>query len=185
MAVQLSLAGLDLPRIPRSVEAVRPLWHYPQVSGSVICEHAVLIGSAGEALVDSLLLRYGLLPMCVPGGLASDRMVYTSGGLVRLQVKTCAIPRDGAYAFNAMRGYRNAPQGTRVYDVDDFDVLALVGLADNVVWFTHRTPRTFRILVSAIPGLRADPRASLEQALLGLGIDLTADAAETVTPCAA
>lgn len=185
MAVQLSLAGLDLPRIPAHVDAARSLWNYPELPGSVICEHAMLIGSAGEALVDSLLLRHGLLPMHVPGNLSSDRLVYTTGGLVRIQIKTCSMPRDGAYSFHVGKGYRNTPQGVRAYAADDFDVLALVCLADDAILFTEELRSDFRIPVRMVPGLRSDPRASLEQALFGIGIDLTADAADIAVPCAA
>lgn len=185
MAVQLSLAGLDLPRAPANVDAAHSLWDYPHIPGSVVCEHAMLIGSAGEALVDSLLLRHGLLPMHVPGNLTSDRLVYTPGGLVRMQVKTCSMPRDGVYSFHVGKGYRNTPQGVRAYGPDDFDVLALVCLADNAVFFTHELRPDFRIPVSAIPSLRAAPRASLEEALINIGIDLTGDASEAAVPCAA
>lgn len=185
MAVQLSLVGLDLPRVPARVNAAHSLWDYPDIPGSVICEHAVLIGSAGEALVDSLLLRHGLLPMHVPGNLASDRLVYTPGGLARMQVKTCSMPRDGAYSFHIGKGYRNTPQGVRAYGVDDFDILALVCLADNAILFTEELRSDIRIPVRMVPGLRADPRASLEEALMGIGIDLNGDASDAAAPCAA
>ncbi|WP_187298168.1 hypothetical protein [Jannaschia donghaensis] len=179
------MAGLDLPRVPTCVEAAHSLWDYPDIPGSVICEHAVLIGSAGESLVDSLLLRHGLLPMHVPGNLASDRLVHTPGGLTRMQIKTCSLPRNGAYSFHVGKGYRGTPQGVRAYGADDFDVLALVCLADNAVFFTHELRPDFRIPVSAIPSLRAAPRASLEEALIGIGIDLTGDASDAAVPCAA
>lgn len=185
MAVQLSLAGLDLPRVPASVAAAHSLWQYPHIPGDVICANAMLIGTAGEALVDSLLLRHGLLPMHVPGNLSSDRLVYTPGGLARLQIKTCSVPRNDAYTFHVGKGYRNTPQGVRAYGPDDFDALALVCLADNAVFFTHELRSDFRIPVSVIPNLRANPRASLEEALIGIGIDLTGDASDAAAACAA
>ncbi|MBM2578170.1 hypothetical protein JQC91_17825 [Jannaschia sp. Os4] len=185
MAVQLSLAGLDLPRVPVPVVAAQSLWNFPNVRGETICANAVLVGTAGEALVDSLLMRHGLLPMPVPGNLASDRLVYTPGGLARIQVKTCGTPRDGGYTFSIGKGYRNGPGGVRAYDVDAFDILALVCLADDAVLFTHEMRSDLRIPTRAIPGLRADPRASLEEALIGIGIDLTADASDVAAPRAA
>lgn len=185
MAVQLTLAGLDLPSLPVAAEVSSALWDYPHIPGGVICEHAVLIGTAGEALVDSLLLRHGLLPMHVPGNLASDRLVYTPGGFCRMQVKTCGMPRDGGFVFNVAKGYRGTPQGVRPYGTDDFDVLALVCLSANAVFFTSELRSGYRIPMSAIAGLRADPRASLEEALIVIGIDLTSSASDIAAPYAA
>lgn len=171
MAIQLTLRGLALPEPPATVEAARSLWAFPDLPAGDLCQNAALLGAAGEALVDSLLLRHGLLPMTVPGSLQTDRLVYVPGGLVRMQVKACCAPREGAYHFTVARGYRGAPQGVRAYGPDDYDVLALVCLSADAVAFTTERRPSYRVPVSALPGLRADPRASLEECLHRLGLD--------------
>lgn len=171
MAIQLTLRGLDLPVPPAALGTARDLWSYPDVPGTTISDNACLIGAAGEALCDSLLLRHGLLPMAVPGSLPTDRLVYVPGGLARVQIKTCSAPRDGAFNFNAAKGYRNSPQGARGYADDDYDILALVCLSENVIAFTSEVRAYHRVPVFAVPGLRADPRATLTEALIRIGLD--------------
>lgn len=171
MAIQLTLTGLALPAPPAALETARDLWSYPDVPGATICDNACLIGAAGEALCDSLLLRHGLLPMSVPGSLPTDRLVYVPGGLVRMQIKTSSVPRDGAFNFNAAKGYRNSPQGARGYAEDDYDILALVCLSENVIAFTAEVRAYHRVPLFAVPGLRADPRATLTEALIRVGLD--------------
>lgn len=187
MAIQLTLHGLALPVPPVTLEVARPLWHFPAVASATLCENAALIGAAGEALCDSILLRFGLLPMSVPGSMATDRLVHSPGGLFRLQVKAASAARDGAFHFVVSKGYRNAPRGIRGYDPDDYDMLALVLLSENVVAFTSEHRPSYRIRVAEIPRLRTDPRASLEEALLRLGLDPDPRApdADLLPPCAA
>ena len=171
MAIQLTLRGLVLSTPPPAVLTARPLWGFPDIAAADLCENAVLVGAAGEALVDSLLLRHGLLPLAMPGSLSCDRIVWMPGGAFRLQVKTTVNARGGSFTFNAARGYRGAPQGRRAYGEDDYDVLALVALSEDVVAFTAEVRSHHRIPVAAVPGLRADLRATLTEALLRLGLD--------------
>ncbi|MEM7709239.1 MAG: hypothetical protein AAF264_00465 [Pseudomonadota bacterium] len=185
MAVQYRLPGL-LPQEPADPCRLGPghaLWSFPNVPPETLCAQANLLGCAGEALVDSLLLRYGLIPLAVPAGLAVDRVVVHPNGLFRMQIKTTATRRADGYAINAERGYRGSPQGRRGYDADDYDMLAIVALPDDVVRFTTEVRSRHRICLSEVPGLRADPRASLEAALIRIGLDPDAD--DLSPPCAA
>ena len=54
-------------------------------------------------------------------------------------------------------------------------MLALVALSEDVVAFTAEVRSHHRIPVAAVPGLRADLRATLTEALLRLGLDPDAD----------
>lgn len=187
MAIQYRLPGL-LPPEPADPCRLGPghaLWSFPHVAAETLCAQANLLGCAGEALVDSLLLRHGLIPLAVPAGLAVDRIVIHPGGSFRLQIKTTATRREDGYAINAERGYRGSPQGRRGYEADDYDMLAIVALPDDVVRFTTDVRPRHRIFLSEIAGLRADPRASLEAALIRIGLDPDGDDADLQPPRAA
>lgn len=173
MAIQLLLPGLVLPA-PDMADlppALPDLWGWPDVGAATLSAQACLLGAAGEALVDSLLLRYGLVPLPVPPGLAADRLVVHRGRLLRMQIKSTSSARDDGYAVNCERGYRNSPQGRRAYDVEDYDLLAVAVLPENVVWFTTDTRLRHRVSWGEVAALRARPRDSLEAALVALGLD--------------
>ena len=76
-----------------------------------------------------------------------------------------------ATAVNAQRGYRGAPQGRRDYEAADYDILAIAVLPEMAVRFTTDLRSRHRIAPGEIACLRADPRASLAEALLRLGLD--------------
>ena len=184
MAIQYRLPGL-LPQEQANPCRLGPghvLWPFPHVPAETLCAQANLLGSAGEALVDSILLRHGLIPLAVPAGLAVDRVVVHPCGLFRLQIKTTATRRADGYAVNAERGYRGSPQGRRGYDADDYDMLAIVALPDDVVRFMTEVRPRHRIHLTEITGLRQDPRASLETALIRIGLDPDADDDDPASP---
>ena len=90
--------------------------------------------------------------------------------MLKLQIKTSISERSGGWHFNISRGYNHSPGGLRPYAAADFDLLALVVLPENVVRFSRDRRSSQRIMRSEIAGLRADPRGSLEETLLALGL---------------
>lgn len=171
MPVQLPLAGLCLPAPAAPISAdLADLWAYPDLSTQTLCTHAKLLGHTGECLADSLLCRFGLLTIPLPELSSADRLVLHPARALRLQVKTTSSLRSGAWQFNIQKGYGHAPAGIRPYEAGAFDLLALVVLPENVVRFTAELRPRHRIARAEIATLRADPRASLEEALLTLGL---------------
>lgn len=148
-------------------EAVYDLHRYPDVAADKISRHARVIGLAGEAFVDSLLLRHGLVPAPLPEGLSADRLVQTPGGVARLQIKTCTQASPAGYAFRMQKGYRGSPAGRREYASGDYDIAALVVLPRNAVFFTHQHVSTYLVRHDDIPRLLRDPMGSFEVALSG------------------
>ena len=178
MPVQLPLTGLSLPEpAPLASADLSDLWSYPDLSTQTLCTHAKLLGHAGECLTDSLLCRFGLLTIPLPELSSADRLVLHPARALRLQVKTTSSLRSGAWQFNIQRGYGHAPSGIRPYDAGAFDLLALVVLPENVVRFTAELRPRQRIAPAEIAALRADPRASVEEALLALGLTMDLAAA--------
>lgn len=146
-------------------DALHDLGAYPNVTPAAVCRRARLIGLAGEALVDSLLLRHGLHPSPLPDGASADRLVPLGQRTVRIQIKTRTHPGRHGYTFRMRKGYRGNPRGTRAYDVGDFDVAALVALPENVVFFTCSKGLNLTLPLSTIPTLAASPLESLDWAL--------------------
>lgn len=173
MAIQLPLSGLVLPVpvLPSSHPDRADLWDWPDVDAATLCAQACLLGAAGEALVDSVLLRYGLVPLPVPPGMAADRLVVHPDRLLRMQIKSTSSRREDGYAVNVVRGYRGSPQGRRAYDADDYDILAIAVLPEMVVHFTTECRGRHRVPWGEIAALRARPRDTLETALVALGLD--------------
>lgn len=149
-------------------DALHDLGGYPSVTPDAVCRRARLIGLAGEALVDSLLLRHGLHPSALPEGASADRLVPFGQRTVRIQIKTRTHPGPRGYSFRMRKGYRGNPQGTRAYDEGDFDIAALVALPENVVFFTCAQAVNLTMPLSAIPALAAHPLVSLDVALEAL-----------------
>lgn len=172
MPIQLSFPELT-PLIPltepANASAVH-LWHFPDISARDRQLHARAFGRAGEALCDSLLLRHGLLPLVPPDHLAYDRLVICGNSQARLQIKTVAVPTNGAWSFTMKRGYQGSAIGTRRYEPDDFDIAALVCLSANVVFFTSQSGPWFRLTDHDVARAASNPRESLEQALAEIGI---------------
>uniref|UniRef100_UPI002623092F hypothetical protein n=1 Tax=Roseovarius sp. TaxID=1486281 RepID=UPI002623092F len=121
-------------------------------------------------LVDSILLRFGIYTSQLPEMLPADRIVYHPRGELRLQVKTCCRDRNGFFHFNLSKGYHRSPTGVKRYETDDFDLVALVALSENAVKFSASKQGGQRIAISEIQALRADPCASLDQAIDDLSL---------------
>ncbi|GGH64002.1 hypothetical protein GVY41_19795 [Frigidibacter albus] len=171
MPVQMPLANLTLPPVAlHDAAAVSALWSFPDLDTGTLCHHAKILGEAGERFVDSMLLRLGLLPLALPEHSSADRLVLHPSAVLKLQIKTATAHRANAWHFNISKGYNHSPGGLRPYAAGDFDLLALVVLPENVVRFSRDRRSSQRIMRSEIAGLRADPRASLEEAMLALGL---------------
>jgi len=178
MTFQPPLNGLEKlfePQIP-------PLGHdlrdFPHVPRRALSANAKWIGRAGELLVESVLLRIGLVSAQLPEFMPADCIVYHPDALLRVQIKTCSKPRNGAFHFNISKGYHRSPTGVRRYDRGDFDLLALVALSENVVNFTADRRQAQSFSVADVSELRDHPRRSLDDALETIGI-LPCDAAST------
>ncbi len=133
------------------------LAQYPDVRGEVLCRHARLLGQAGEALVDSLLMRAGITPLRMPEGIPSDRLFLLSQGALTGQIKIQTRPRGDTYVFNLRRGYRGSPAGCRAYERGDFDLAICVILPLLVIKVEHAPSSSVRITPAEIPRLRARP----------------------------
>jgi hypothetical protein len=148
---------------------------FPDIDSMSVSRRARLLGLAGECLVDSILLRLGLLPSTMPEGAPSDRVIAFAHRSVRLQIKTSAKPDARGYVFRMQKGYRGSPGGRRPYVAGDFDIAALVALPHNAVMFSAALSPTILMRFDDIPQLRRNPLASLDQAL---GALLAREAAE-------
>ncbi|MFX0547617.1 hypothetical protein ACEWPL_019055 [Roseovarius sp. S1116L3] len=146
------------------------LRQFPKLSRDMLTRHAKWFGLSGEHLVDSILLRFGIYTSQLPEVLPADRIVYHPHGDLRLQIKTCCRPRSGYFHFSLTKGYHRSPTGIKSYASDDFDLVALVALAENAVKFTAGRQQSHRIALSEIDTLRMDPCASLDQAMVDLGL---------------
>ncbi|MDE3121553.1 MAG: hypothetical protein KGK00_07245 [Paracoccaceae bacterium] len=174
MPFQLSFADFQSGLHSLSEAADRglsDLWHFPHLRTDVMCQHAKLIGHAGELLVESMLLRHGLVSAALPDTFPVDRVIFHPQRPVGMQIKTSMSARDGAFNFAVSKGYQRSPSGQRQYEPEDFDILALCVLPANVVYFTTQGRSSFRIPCRQIPALQANPIASLAAALKDLGLE--------------
>ncbi|MFC3060004.1 hypothetical protein [Paenirhodobacter populi] len=172
MTFQPLLPGL-LPRPPLCLPpGSHQLWSFPDLSRKDRCRHAKALGLAGECLVDSLLLRYGLSVMRLPEFTAVDRLILHPEQILRLQVKTTTVRQNGGWCVNAHHGYGRSPQGLRPYEPDAFDLLALVVLPENAVFFTAERRSRHRVRDTELAMIKADPRLSLEAAFWSLGLSV-------------
>ncbi|MEQ8255231.1 MAG: hypothetical protein RKE52_04530 [Marinovum algicola] len=146
------------------------LRHFPNLSRDTLTRNAKWFGLAGEHFVDSILFRFGLPSSDLPEILPADRIVYCAGVGLRMQIKTACRPRNGYFHFSLMKGYHRSPTGVRHYDREDFDIVGLVALSENVVKFTTDRRQSHRIAISEIEKLRARPCASFEHAVADLGL---------------
>ena len=177
MPHQPFLPGLSAPATPPAASQMSAsLLHYPDVSAKALCENAKTLGHAAELLVDSVFARLGLIAASFAEHSRFDRMIWIGTTCLRVQIKGRHRMTDGAYHFDIKRGYQRGPNGTRDYDRGDFDLLALVGLPDDVVKFTALWSKSHVIRGHEIPGLRNAPGSSLRQALSDLGLSGTAPA---------
>ena len=176
MRHQPCLPGLDAPGPwATSPAGAQMMLTYPDIPGRVLCERAKELGLAAELYVDSILSRLGI-PFAQFGEHAAyDRVIWTGGRCLRLQIKSRHRMSASGYHFEIRKGYQRGPVGTRPYKRGEFDLLALVGLPHDVVRFTSEWSPQHRILASEIPQLRARPGRSLTIALANLGLEPAAD----------
>jgi len=177
MPHQPFLPGLSAPATaPAASHMSASLLQYPHVSAQALYENAKTLGHAAELLVDSVFARLGVPAASFPECSRFDRVIWIGTTCLRVQIKGRHRMTEGAYHFDIKRGYQRGPNGTRDYDRGDFDLLALVGLPDDIVKFTARWAKSHVIRGHEISGLRACPGASLRQALSDLGLSGTAPA---------
>lgn len=171
MTYQPPLAGLeDVFQLQLPAQNTE-LLQFPQIDAETLRRNGKLFGRAGELVVESVLLRLGLESVSLPEHLPFDYAVLHERGIIRVQVKTASRPRDGSFHFSISRGYHRSPGGVREYSREDFDLLALVGLSEDVVKFTADRRRSQMIGMDEIEDLRRRPGASLERALADVGVD--------------
>ncbi|MGP9791094.1 group I intron-associated PD-(D/E)XK endonuclease [Roseinatronobacter sp. NSM] len=171
MAHQLYFPGLCPPEpAPEAFEAREALRDYPKIGGNVMARFAKQLGTAGELLFDSTMMRLGERTIPCSEHEPFDRILWLPDALVRVQIKTRHAISDGQYVFNIKKGYQRGPTGTKPYDPADFDLLALVILPENAIKFTADWRNTHRVALSEIARLRASPGASLRLALSDLGL---------------
>lgn len=171
MPHQPFLPGLIAPVSPLAAShQFDDLLQYPNVGSHLLCEHAKTLGHASELLTDSIFARLGIPTASFPEHSQFDRLIWIGAACLRVQIKGRHRMTAGGYHFDIKRGYQRGPTGTRAYSRDDFDILALVGLPDNVVKFTAEWSRTHVIAAGEIARLRASPGASLQLALTDLGL---------------
>ena len=172
MPIQLDFPGLMLPATV-SLPDTTDLRNWPDVPAAVVCRHAKALGAAGEALFDSQMHCFGEIAATVSEAFPFDRILLRAPRLLRVQIKTVIMPSDRGYTVEPRKGYRGSPQGMRPYEEDDFDLLAIVILRENVIRYIAGNAPRHHIPLSAIDGLRRNPRASFDAALSDLGADPT------------
>jgi hypothetical protein len=138
---------------------------FPHIDSMIVSRRARLLGLAGEALVDCMLLRFGLFPSTMPEGAPSDRIITFAQRSIHLQIKGSAKPCTRGYVFRMQKGYRGSPGGRRPYVAGDFDIAALVALPENAVMFSASLSPTILMRFEDIAQLKRNPLASLDQAL--------------------
>ena len=175
---QLTLPGFALASTPLprhgtgpATEARAALADYPDIPAAELCRHAKRLGKAAELLVDSLLVRLGERAFPADEHEPFDRILWLPGRPLRVQIKSRHRRLGALWPFEVRKGYQRAPEGTRPYGADEFDLLALVVLPEAVVKFVPAGGVRHSIHQREIPGLRARPRASLDAALRALGRD--------------
>ncbi|WP_092779738.1 hypothetical protein [Jannaschia pohangensis] len=130
-----------------------------------------MIGQAGAAVVDSILLPRGIPVMPAPDGRPYDRLALIGDDAITIQIKTTTHPTgSGLYGWNISCGYRNSPRGRRRYGHRAFRLLACVVLPEHAVVF--RLPGSSRVSlrVAELGVLRRDPLASFYQCLHEIGL---------------
>ncbi|QFU08811.1 hypothetical protein PARPLA_01671 [Rhodobacteraceae bacterium THAF1] len=170
MSLQPPLPGFA-SRPGTDLTSAADLRHYPNVPGSTLARHGRLIGRAGEDLVASILRRHGFIVLDLDDH-SADKLITVGNSICGLQIKTVTHPdMSGSWRVQARKGCSRGA-GRRGYAVADFDLLAIAVLPMNVVLFTSDRSECHAIRPCEIAGLRADPMASLRQALCTIGLDL-------------
>ncbi|PZX37963.1 hypothetical protein LY56_03164 [Roseinatronobacter thiooxidans] len=172
MPHQLLLPGLPPPPpLPPECRAAREaLRNYPKVPGHILSHYAKQLGTSGELLFDSVMMRLGERSIPCAEHEAFDRILWLPQALVRVQIKTRHVMTHDSYVFDIKKGYRGGPTGTKSYNRSDFDILALIVLPESVIKFTAEWQNFHRIRMSEIQDLRKRPGASFTQTLASMGL---------------
>lgn len=169
---QLYLPGMTMPSRPLETRNAREaLASYPHMTTDDLCRHAKVLGIAAELLVDSVLMRLGERAYATPEFERHDRVLLLPQGVqVRIQVKARHCRTDtGSYIFDLKQRSARGATGKGPYLPQDFDVLAMVILTEGVVYFSADWQNRHVIQSGEIPGIRRNPRMSLDAALARLG----------------
>ena len=144
---------------------------FPDVPPGTLSHHATMIGQAGAAVVDSILLARGIAVMTAPDGRPWDRMALLHDEAVTIQVKTTThVQPTGSYAWNVSCGYRNSPRGRRAYGRRAFTLLACVILPVSAVVFHAPGAPRITLKPAEVPNLLRDPLRSWRQSLHDVGL---------------
>jgi hypothetical protein len=166
------LPGIQPPTRPAENRDARlALASYPAMSTEMLCRYAKHLGHAAELLVDSVLMRLGERAYPAAEFERHDRLLLLPDGVpIRIQVKArhCRT-QTGAYVFNLQQRSARGCSGKGPYQPQDFELLAMVVLAEGVVHFTAAWQNRHVVEPGEIPTLRRHPRASLDAALAQLG----------------
>jgi len=169
---QLLLPGITLPTRPAETRDAREaLAAYPDMSTEDLCRYAKWLGASAEMTLDALFMRLGERVFPAPEHERHDRVwILPDGTPIRIQVKTRhSQTSSGAYVFNLKQRSARGSTGKGPYLPEDFDLLAMVILTENVVAFTADWQTRHVIEPGEIPALRRHPRATLDAALMRLG----------------
>lgn len=149
-------------------EAYGPLWSYPAVSSHDRRMNAVLIGKSGEHLVNSILLRHGIVGYYGGDFSGCDLRIRSPIGDISIRIKTITQRRGEYYYFSMRRGSVHLKGGVREYDHSELAIAALVVLPLNAVRFTADLSLSPSIHVSEINRLICRPQESLGKAIAQL-----------------
>lgn len=166
------LPGMPMPPRPtESRDARTALASYPNVTTEDLCRYAKFLGASAELLVDSLFMRLGERAFPMPEHERCDRaLILPNGTPIRIQVKTRHTQNDrGDYIFTLRQRSERGCTGRGPYEPQDFDILAMAVLTENVIRFTADWHLRQVIHASEITELRRNPRRSLDAALARLG----------------
>lgn len=173
-----------LPGLLMDTENFRPsakdeLQNWPNISSETVCRHASLFGAAGEAFFDYQMLLFGEVSMNVTESLPYDRLLMRHPFSLRVQVKSLVIPRENGYRIIPKCGCRRSSLGMRAYHEDDYNLLAVVLVQENVAFYTAEKAPRIMIPFADIEPLRQRPRATFDAALQSLQMQAE-DRPETV-----
>ena len=139
-------------------------------------------GRAGEYLVLADLLLNGWVAYPTSQGLPYDVAVDIGKRVIRVQVKSTLLPKSAEYRRGGAPLYmfhtkRAGKAGKRRYGVDDFDILALVGLDRRLIAYYGMRESRHDCIGVRVPGIhygnggtksRQFEGATFDRALVGL-----------------
>lgn len=174
-----------LPDLP-SVEKVRP--RRSQIlskTDAIRVSPEMEAGRAGEYLVLADLLLNGWVAYPTSQGVPYDVAVDIGKKVIRVQVKSTLMPKNSDYRNGGAPLYmfhtkRAGKAGKRRYGVDDFDILALVGLDRRLVAYYAFHESRHDCIGIRVPGVsygnggpkfRVFDQASFDSALISVLAD--------------